>query len=51
VPEPHKADCREVLCKLAVLAVILDDVYDIYATFDELLLFSEAMKRYLNERI
>jgi Terpene synthase family, metal binding domain len=51
VPESHNADCREILCKLAVLIVIVDDVYDIYATFDELLLFNEAIKRYLNERI
>ena len=45
IPEPQFAICQKELTKVGQLLTILDDVYDIYGTLDELELFTDAMER------
>jgi len=46
-PEPHLAMCHKELTKVGQLLTVLDDVYDIYGTLDELELFTHAIERFV----
>lgn len=44
--EPKYSYGRIILAKIAVLTILLDDIYDVYGTFDELELFTNAIERF-----
>ncbi|ESW22318.2 hypothetical protein PHAVU_005G133101 [Phaseolus vulgaris] len=46
IHEPQFAICHKELTKVGQLLTILDDVYDIYGTLDELELFTYAIERW-----
>ncbi|KAF5182011.1 Isoprene synthase protein [Thalictrum thalictroides] len=43
--EPQYKYCREGITKLIILITTIDDVYDVYSTYEEAKLFSEAVER------
>ncbi|KAH1142513.1 hypothetical protein GYH30_033280 [Glycine max] len=45
-PQPQFNNCHNEITKVGILLVILDDVYDIYGTLDELELFTNAVERW-----
>ncbi|KAG8369466.1 hypothetical protein BUALT_Bualt14G0016600 [Buddleja alternifolia] len=48
--EPRFRYCRIMSVKLAILITIIDDIYDVYGTLDELELFTRAVERWdINE--
>ncbi|KAL1537412.1 exo-alpha-bergamotene synthase-like [Salvia divinorum] len=46
VQEPHLRYSREILSKIAVLITIIDDIYDVYGTLEELQLFTHTIERW-----
>nr|UUB32234.1 bornyl diphosphate synthase [Lavandula x intermedia] len=52
VLEPHQYGYqRELVAKIIALTTVVDDVYDVYGTLDELKLFTEAIRRWDTESI
>ncbi|KAG6394024.1 hypothetical protein SASPL_144604 [Salvia splendens] len=46
VPEPHLGYSREILSKIAVMITIIDDIYDVYGTLEELQLFTHTIEKW-----
>ncbi|CAJ1977811.1 unnamed protein product [Sphenostylis stenocarpa] len=45
-PHPDLSECRKAITKMFGLVTIIDDVYDVYGTLDELELFTDAVERW-----
>ena len=45
VPEHHLGYSREIMIKVAVFITIIDDIYDVYGTLEELELFTDIIER------
>jgi len=43
--EPEHKATREILTKVFSIVTIIDDIYDVYGTLEELELFTEAIER------
>lgn len=48
VYEPQYSNVRKELTKAFQLLTVIDDVYDVYGTFEELELFTDAVERLVN---
>ena len=46
IPEPHLGYSREIMSKVAVMITIIDDIYDVYGTLEELQLFTHTIERF-----
>ncbi|XP_062005979.1 (-)-alpha-pinene synthase-like [Rosa rugosa] len=44
--EPQYSTGRIIMTKVAVLLIVLDDIYDAYGTFEELVIFTKAIDRW-----
>ncbi|KAK9092202.1 hypothetical protein Syun_027113 [Stephania yunnanensis] len=44
--EPEHEQCREVITKVIAIATVIDDIYDVYGTLDELELFTAVIERW-----
>ncbi|XP_077254007.1 putative terpene synthase 11 [Tasmannia lanceolata] len=44
--EPCFSQCRIELCKAIALLLVVDDIFDIYGSLDELILFTKAIQRW-----
>lgn len=43
--EPHFEYCRRMSTKVNALITVIDDIYDVYGTLDELERFTDAVER------
>lgn len=49
--EPQKNDyCRTMLTKVLAMVTVIDDIYDVYGTLDELEIFTDAVQRLITSR-
>lgn len=46
VPKPQYSNCRRALTKVAAFVTIIDYIYAVYGTLDELELFTYAVERF-----
>lgn len=46
--EPHLSDSRLSLTKLATFLTVIDDLYDDHGSVDELQLFTDSVRRFVN---
>ncbi|GKC20259.1 (E)-beta-ocimene synthase, chloroplastic-like protein [Tanacetum coccineum] len=44
--EPQYSSCRVGLTKVAALITVIDDIYDVYGSLDELKIFTDVVKRW-----
>lgn len=44
--EPKYSLGRTIITKIVVITSVMDDIYDLYATFEELQLFTRAIERF-----
>lgn len=47
VPQPQYDKCRIGLTKVVKLLTLLDDIYDVYASLEELHQFTDAVEKYV----
>ncbi|KAJ0052960.1 hypothetical protein Pint_02106 [Pistacia integerrima] len=46
VPDPQFSNCRKGLTKVTTFITIIDDIYDVYGSLDELELFTDVLERF-----
>ncbi|KAK8717300.1 hypothetical protein V6N13_044572 [Hibiscus sabdariffa] len=44
--KPQFGSCRKILTKVVAFITVIDDIYDVYGTLDELELFTDAVERW-----
>ncbi|KAB2594843.1 (-)-alpha-pinene synthase-like [Pyrus ussuriensis x Pyrus communis] len=44
--EPHYSTARKVMAKVIAMGTVMDDIYDAFGTFEELDIFTEAIRRW-----
>ena len=47
LPEPKYSACRIELAKTVAILLVIDDIYDTHGTLDELVLFTDAIRRFI----
>ena len=47
--EPQFAYCRRIVTIAIALITVIDDIYDVYGTLDELELFTAAVERFVGK--
>ena len=49
--EPHYMATRKILTRLIALVSVLDDIYDAFGTYEELVIFTGAIERLIGKNI
>lgn len=50
LPEPKYSMCRIELAKAIAILLVIDDIFDTYGKMDELVLFTDAIRRFSSFR-